>query len=333
MVIRGPGRVRSEGGRQLPSRDPGFLILETMEDMMRKKWLSAGAVVGLGAVMLFASGYSVMANTSGYEAYKSAFTHTKGAGSMASHVVWSLSDNGTKVLSGTADMKVNHAKQAMSMTAVVDDGTRTHTMQTYRQDGKMILKSSDSEVYRVMDQAPEWQHDGKAAQMPQAAEQVMEALMGNIKDLATVETGSDGTKEAELHLSGSQIPAVVNAVGSLIAAKAGGADGWNHGAAVQGHLPAGNSEWKVSLPKLTDEIKVEQVDLDAKIGKNAALENQSAEIRVTGKDAAGAAHVLTFQLNAGFSGYDATTPDRIDLAGKQTEKVENHWDRNGWKHH
>ncbi|WP_143813046.1 hypothetical protein [Paenibacillus sp. XY044] len=300
---------------------------------MRKKWLSAGAVVGLGAVMLFASGYSVMANTSGYEAYKSAFTHTQGADSVASHVVWSLSDNGTKVLSGTADMKVNQAKQAMSMTAAVDDGTQSHTVQSYSQDGKMIWKSGDSAVYQVMDQAPQWQHDGKAARMPQAAEQVIEALMGNIKDLATVETGSDGTQEAELHLSGSQIPAVVNAVGSLIASKAGNADGWNHGAEFQGHLPAGKADWKVNLPKLTDEIKVEQVDLDAKIGKNAALENQSAEIRFTGKDAAGAAHVLTFQLNAGFSGYNATTPDRVDLAGKQTEQVENQWERNGWKHH
>ncbi|BFH62063.1 hypothetical protein PAJ34TS1_26550 [Paenibacillus azoreducens] len=303
---------------------------------MRKKWLPVAAGFGLGAVMLLTSGFSAMAGTSGYDVYKTALKNTKAAESITSHVDMTVTDNGMEVLSGTAVIKMNHKLKTMSMVAAMKDGKQTHEVQAFRQDGKMIFKSSDQEEYRLMTQnASKWQHkDGAetAPNMPKAAEQVVDALVGNIRDLATVENESDGSKHTELHLSGNQIPAVVNALGSLVASKAGSGD-WEHGSRKQAaQSPNPSSDLELNLPKLTDNIKIEHINFDAKINPDQILEKQTAEINITGTDDSGKSHILTVQIHIDFTDYNQTTPDRVDLTGKRITEVQSDGPKRGWHH-
>lgn len=297
---------------------------------MRQRWLTAGVGFGVGAVMLFASGFSAMANTSGYDAYKAALKNTQGATSMTADVAVTITDNGTKLVGATSNIMMMKKPNAGSIAVTLDDTQQTHAFNVFRQDGKVILKSGDSDVYRVIAQPAgasqrAWtsQHDGVAAHPPKAVEQVFDALMGNMRELATVETASDGGKHAALHLSGSQIPAVASALGSVIAANLVNCDQWqnptwNHA----GNAAFPSSDMKVNMPRLTDNVKVETVDLDAKINPDQRLEQQTAEINITGTDDAGQPHVLAIQLRIDFSGFDNTAPARVDLTGKQTQDVQ-----------
>jgi hypothetical protein len=299
--------------------------------MMRKKWLTAGVGLGIGAVMFFVSGLSAMANTSGYDAYKVAVKNTKAETSLTAHADLTVTDNGTKVLAGTANFKQNHELNAGSMSATFDNSTQTHSLNVFRQDGKVIFKSGDNAVYRVMEQnTSKWQHKGDMPNPPKAVEQVIDAFMGNIRDLATVESQSDGGKQATLHLSGSQIPTVVNALGTLVVSNRGQ---WHHGngnhAENSAIMP---SDMKVNIPKLTDNIKVDKINLDARINPENVLEAQTMEIGITGTDDSGKNHVLAIQLHVDFSGFNQTTPERIDLTGKQTLQMQNDWAKRGWHH-
>lgn len=281
---------------------------------MRKKWLTVGATFGIGAAMLAVGGISAMANTSGYDAYKEALKMTKSASSMTADVQLTVTDNGAKVLAGTASLKQNQASNAGSVSAEIGGGTETHSVKVFRQDGKVIVKSSDSEVYKVMDlNGSQWRHDG-SQNPPKAAEQIFNALLGNIRELATVESESDGGKHAALHLSGSQVPAVVNALGTLAVTKAADA-----------HPIA-------SLPKLTDHIQVDRIDLDAQIGPDNMLKEQTAVIGITGKDGSGSEHEVMIQLRVDFSGLNQTVPERVDLSGKQTEQIQHDGAKRGWNH-
>ncbi|MCC2685438.1 MAG: hypothetical protein K0R75_2337, partial [Paenibacillaceae bacterium] len=93
---------------------------------------------------------------------------------------------------------------------------------------------------------------------------------------------------------------------------------------------------KANLPQLTDDIRVEAVNLDAKISPDNQLVGQSADIHISGLDKSGERHALTIQLHADFSGFDQTVPERIDLTGKQTVEIEHNWKNNGsdrgWHH-
>lgn len=291
---------------------------------MRKKWLMAGACLAVGTVMLLVSGFSAMANTSGYDAYKTALKNTKAQTSLTANVDVTVTDNGTKVLAGTAEIKWNQKQNASSMAATFGDGTRTHTMNVYRQEGKVIFKSGDDEAYRVKDQrTSKWQHKGAAPRHSKAGEQVFDALMGNLQELATVESEADGSKQAALHLSGSQIPAVVNALGTMVVSRAAESDQGEHG--------KWNHAQQQSFPKLTDNIKVESINLDAKISPADVLEQQMAKISISGTDESGRNHVLNLSLAIDFSGFDHTIPEKIDLTGKKIVQIDSDG-RRGWNH-
>jgi hypothetical protein len=283
---------------------------------MKKKWLIAGGAFGIGAVMLLVSGFSAMASTSGYDAYKTAMKNTKAVSSLTANVELTVTDNGTKVLAGTSDIKLSQELKSGSMSATFGGNAKTHSLNVFRQDGKVIFKSSDNEVYRVQEHnASKWEEDGVAPNPPKAVEQVFETLMGNIRELATVESASNGGKHAVLHLSGSQIPAVANVIGTLAVSKLADSDHWN-----------------VSFPKLTDNIKVEEINLDANINANNVLEQQLAEIKITGTDDSGNNHDLAIQLHIDFSGFNQTVPEKIDLTGKQIVEIQNEGTKSGWHH-
>ncbi|WP_199620231.1 hypothetical protein [Paenibacillus alkalitolerans] len=291
---------------------------------MRKKWWTVGIGFGVGAVLLFVSGFSAMANTSGYDAYKEALKNTKALTSMTANVDLTVTDNGKQVLAGTASIKLNKESDSGSVAAAFDDGTRTQSLNVFRQDGKVIFKSGDEDVYRVMEHDDtKWRHEGEPTHPPKAAEQVFDALMGNMRELATVEAESDGGKQAALHLSGSGIPAVVNALGTLAVSKLADCDRWDEGT---------HADMKVNVPKLTDNVKIQTINLDANINPDNVLERQKAEIRIAGSDDSGEYHDLVFKLQVDFSGLNETVPERVDLTGKQTVEVEHDRMNRGWHH-
>ncbi len=305
---------------------------------MKHKWLIAGTGFALGAIMLAAGGLSAMANTSGYEAYKSALLHTKAQANLTVQASFAVTDNGANVLTGEAKAKWNEAAESASVDASLTDGTQSRAVNVYRQDDKVIVKTDDSDVYRVAEAPkPKWadrdsksgdaqagSNTGAPSQPPQAVLQLFDMLAGHMKELATVENTADGGKHAELHLTGSQIPAIVNAIGSLAASGAGHHGFGPHGIAAADAADNGAqpNALNCNLPQLTDDVRVASVKLDADIGADNVLEHQTARIVVTGTDADGLPHELALRLDLDFSDVNRTVPERIDLTGKTTEAID-----------
>ncbi|MGG6312717.1 hypothetical protein [Paenibacillus macerans] len=314
---------------------------------MNKKWIKRGTVFGVGATLLLASGLSAMAGTSGYETYKSAIKHTYAATSFTNQGSIVVTDNGKKILSADLEMKLNKETNAMSGEVAVTGTSETKSFQIYKQDGKMVFAGDDSEVYRVLPLSQEERSfEDRDSQPPQHAEQLMEALMGNLKDLATVEELPSGNKQASLHLSGSQIPAIVQAVGSMAAGHMTSADrmaadgGWNmpmgHGGAMMSNdedmMKMHPSLADFDFPALTDDVKVEDIRIDAEISPDQYVEQQQGQIKVSGTDAEGNRHELVIAIDFDLSGFGQTTPETVDLTGKQVETIEReahhpHWQR------
>jgi hypothetical protein len=287
---------------------------------MKKKWLTMGAGLGIGAVMLLTSGLSAMANTSGYDVYKAAVKNNAALTSVSNTGSLTVTDNGAKVLSAGFQAKLNHEQNTMSAAMTVGNGTAAHEANVYKQADKIIFKSGESDVYRQLAvEGSKWKHDGAKSGPHKFAEPVIDALMGNLKEMATVEETADGGKVASLHLSGSQVPAVVNAVGSLAVSRLADCEQWNDGT---GADPHGFSDIAAGIPQLTENIKVQQIHLDAEINADQYLEHQTGEIVITGTDASGLEHNLVITLDFNLSGFNETVPDTIDLTGKQVEVIQ-----------
>jgi hypothetical protein len=81
-------------------------------------------------------------------------------------------------------------------------------------------------------------------------------------------------------------------------------------------------DFKNMIPELTDNIKVTNVSSNAKIDANNDITSQAVNVTITGDDAKGNAHVITIAANVDLSKYNSTTPDKVNLTGKQVKVIE-----------
>lgn len=311
--------------------------------MNNKKWIAMGVGISIGAVMLTVSGLSAMAGTSGYDAWKSAVKQTHAMKSFAVNANVAVSEAGTKLIDAQTVFKKDEG--AASVDVRLSAGSVYNGMNVYMQDGKMILKPSDSDVYQVAEHdkgEDGWNSKKRGSEhaldaaMAERIERVFDALVGNLKDRVTLTENGDGSKQVALNLTGSQVPVAVQAIGSLLIGHAGGDYGERSGAApgwAKGHGKAGEAGGAGPLftsdmmPKLTQHVRIDAIKLAAKIDANNLLDDQSVEIQISGKDATGVAHTVVVEAKLDFAGVNATNADTVDLTGKTVEPLKQEWNQ------
>ncbi|UKS25140.1 hypothetical protein LOZ80_26570 [Paenibacillus sp. HWE-109] len=304
---------------------------------MNKKLAMMGLGVAVGSMMLVTSVYAGVGDAPGYEAFKSAFKETATVDNVTRQVNVSLKDNGAPLLNVTSTIKSSGKNQAGSAEVTVKSGAEQQTIHFYNQDGKQIVKTDDSDVYKLLEgdgmQGKFKEHE-RANHTPDPqviseVENVVDALVGNLKNYVTMDQASGNVKNIHFKLSGSQISPVVNTIGSLVI---------KHGTAENNDRPlpakadtlgVDVTTLKNSLPQLTSDIKMDEVEMNASVDADNHITNQTAQIHISGKDAGGKAHDVVLSVDMTLSSLNSTTPDTVDLNGKKLETVK--FDENSGK--
>lgn len=288
---------------------------------MRKKWLGIGLSVGVTGALIWGYGASASADNTAMGVYESALHQTKEAKSMTAHAQ-------LLTLEGVA--KIDHNQHIGNVDATFTDTLGEKSMQAFLEKDQVVVKKGDSNVYRVMEKMDrryqsENDVDNKRGAM---MHKLFATVFGDLGKNATVENLPDGGKRTSLQLSEEQIPAFIQAAGPILYDKL--AEHGQEASSSENHLT-------VQLPRLQEDFQVDQVLLNAKINEKNQIEQQSAVVHLSGTDASGKVHKLQLSLDIRLSDLGTTTPDRIDLTGKQVEKVsredmKNKW-RKGWTKH
>lgn len=296
---------------------------------MNKKLAMMGLGVAVGSMMLVTSVYAGVGDAPGYETFKSAVKQTATVHNVTRQVNVNLQDNGAQLLSVKSTIKSSGENQAGSAEVTVNNGTNEQTIHFYNQEGKQIIKTGDSDVYKVLEgkgmggKFKEYEAAGHTPdpQVVSEVENVVDALVGNLKNYVTMDEAAGNTKEIHFKLSGSQISPVVNTIGSLAI---------KHGAMENSQRPMPSkadtlgidvTTLKNSLPQLTSDIKMDEVEINASVDSDNHITNQTAQIHISGKDAEGTAHNVVLSVDMTLSSLNSTTPDTVDLTGKQLETV------------
>jgi hypothetical protein len=279
----------------------------------------------LGSLMLSATAYAAISGTSGYDVYKQALKNTYAVSSMTPKTEVTVKDNGNLLIKAATTTKLDKTNQAMSNTMTIVSGDLEKTLDIYNQDGKTITKSSDSSVYTVTEPGMERKHQNDQWKQEDPGrikdiENVADALVGNVQNYITLNENSDGTKEVSLKLADSQVSPVINALASLVVKNADRQGG--HGMYNDKADTAFITGLRDKLPKLVDNIRVSTADLDATVSKDNLIQNQAENLVITGTDANGQNHELAISVTTGFTGFNSTTPDKVDLTGKQVKTVQ-----------
>ncbi|MBB3110157.1 VIT1/CCC1 family predicted Fe2+/Mn2+ transporter [Paenibacillus phyllosphaerae] len=284
-----------------------------------KKKIMMGTGIGIGAIMLLASGLSASAGGSGYEVYKAAWKQTHTVTSMAGEASLQLSDNGTSLLNASTSFKGDIANHAASASVQFTAGQASKSLNVYHHDGQTVLKHSDQEVYQVIEHEGNEEemaehgamHNGNHAEL---VENVFDTLVGQLRHQVTLAEDENGGQLVSLHLNSAQISAPVQAISSLLITAAAGEEEWKPEAG-----PAEGMD--IELPDLVEEVRITAINLDAVIDEENYISNQRAAIEVTGKDAQGKTHELVLDLELDLTDREHVAPDTVDLTGKKVELV------------
>ncbi len=293
---------------------------------MNKKLLMTLTSVGVGVVMLAGTAFASVRQTTGYEAYKLAVKKTIESKSFTGKFEASLKDNDVALAEFDSIIKLNDSTEKLSGKIIIKANGQEKALDTFIQDDKVIFKVNEDEEdnYYVAKEdgleknvEKEFESEEYDSEAAKVGEMIIDYLAGNMKNYFEVEENADGSKEISFQLSGSQIPSVVNAVASLgikDAAKDNTEDKSRES------LPFGK-DIKVNFPKLTRDIRIDNVNIKADVNENNVIESQIAGITILGKDAGGKEHKVVISMDMSLYDIGNTTPDTINLEGKNVKEL------------
>lgn len=297
---------------------------------MKKKWLLTGGAAGISGVIMLATGLTAFAGTSGYEDYKAAFKNT--AENMQSVTVQAdamLKDNGSILSQAQGSLKANLPNEAVSGAVKISGSQGSHELSLYSQPDGQVWKSDASDVYYVKQDKKD-QETGtepkEAVWLSSQEETIMDALIGNLKNEITSTTDKDGVKHISLQLDNAQIPAVVQAVAPVLFKNL--SEEKDHESSKETTVDSNDPEdliqrnlFDFQAIALTNGVQIQSIRLNADITPANELQHQQLDLTFVGKDAQGASHTLAASLDVQLSAFNATTPESIDLTGKQVQQV------------
>ncbi|BBH20710.1 hypothetical protein Back11_20550 [Paenibacillus baekrokdamisoli] len=303
---------------------------------MKKKWVVLGSAIGISTVVMATTGITALAGTSGYENYKEALKNSKTAKSVSVQAEVVLQDNGTTLNNATGSLKINLTNETASGTVAIAGQNKKQSLDLFKQSNQTVWKASDKDVYYVKSEKKEKKREKNndpneqdSAWMSKQAETVIDALVGNLQNEVVSDKNTDGSEHISMKLSNAQIPAVLQALAPLAFKQLSEnhhegkrASDAKEGSAEPDKLLE-SSLFKPSQLSLTQDIQITNVSLQADIDANNFIKNQQFSVTFSGKDASSVNHDVTINVNAQLSNYNATTPDTIDLKGKNVQQVKN----------
>jgi hypothetical protein len=281
---------------------------------MNKKFVAIAMSLVISGGVLIGTAYTNASQLSGYEAYKSSIRDTAILKNETANFNISVKDNNVKLVDVTTNLKINSAANAMSQATTVKTSNGSETFTTFIKNDKSISKSSISEVYTVRENSHytiRKEHERMNPQVIRNVETVVDILSGNMKDNVVVSSNADGTKNISVSLNESQIIPLVNAIASIVMVTSSNELIHNE--------KAGSLHMKNMIPQLAREIKVKSVNITGNINKDNIINNQVAKIVLSGKDANDVIHSVAIDAALNLSNINTTTPDTIDLTGKQVK--------------
>ncbi len=280
---------------------------------MNKKIVAMVTSLVIGSTMLLGTTYANAKQLSGYDSYKAAIKDTKNLKNETANLKVSVYDNGSDIMDMTTNAKINLASDAMSHETSLKSSTETETFNIYRQNGKNISKSSSSPVYNVRDVKGRNNNKAQNPEIEKSVETIVDTLTGNMKNNVSVTDNKGSGKKVSINLSENDVTPLVNAVTSI--AFIGNSDKPVY------KEKAGEINLSNVIPKLQSNVKVKSAVVTGDINNNDILNNQVAKIVITGTDAQEKTHEITINMNFDIANINSTTPDTVDLTGKQVKNI------------
>lgn len=279
------------------------------------KKATAFCAVVAGAAIFTTSALADVVIGSGYYSLKDAVkqtskTLTKDMDNFTLDASVTLRADGAEIVTGSGTIKVDAVSKKMeSIGSITSAKEGTEESYTYNADDKSIYRT-DENKYVVYERIPEddrkfMPEDIFEEEIAADAEKLLDAFVGNLKDLVQVEE-NDGKKMYIGNVSDAQIPTVANAAMSFMLKYSIFDDRYSH---------------EAGLPALETDIYVKEVSGKAVENEMGILENAVIMGTLVGKDKNGVEHTISGECALTLRDIHQTAVTEPNLDGKDVEYV------------
>ena len=270
----------------------------------------------IGTIMFTTTAMAQVLTKSGYDQLKDSFKYTAESAttklsSYTGDISFIIKDNSNIVYSMDELSKADVTNGVKETVTTRTEGSTKSEDYNYADKNSIISKNGQQNIYYLSEVTNPQNIAVSSNPFKQAGaadiEKIADAIVGNLKDAVVVTQNSDGSKALSGSLSESQIPALINAVVSLQSKSLFGNTANN---------PNNNSK----MPNITSDIFVKDVKGNMLTTKDGFIQSILGSGVISGKDAKGTEHKLTFELLAKMTNVNATKVSKPDLSGKKVEK-------------
>ncbi|OPZ93944.1 MAG: hypothetical protein BWY74_00948 [Firmicutes bacterium ADurb.Bin419] len=286
-----------------------------------------GLAVG-GSLLITSTVMSIASGPTGYEVLKAALKNSGKIENATLSISGSLTDNDKEFMNVKSTLKAE-SEQFISGAISVDTGKIDKSYTFFGSEGNVIFKDDDAKVYNRFT-CNEKEHGKNVKkrsssheahsnpQMEAICENIIDTLVGNLKNQVTSDNIGDGQKLISINLDKSEIPAVFNMLLNVKEDPECDKKCIKHDEIKK---ILGLSPEDFNAPELTNNVQAEEIDVNMVVDKNNIIKKMDLTIEVTGDDDQNQLHNQKLTLSFDISGINSTSVDTIDLSGEEVMEI------------
>lgn len=298
--------------------------------MKNKKLLITVSLV-VAFTVLAGTAFAAQPVNQGYEAFKDVMKNHKDIDHTNGTMTGSLqvTDNGEKVFEISGVVKGSKEDKQVSGDVSIIANKLSKSIEFYGLEETMYIFDNEAGEYYQANkpQSEDFDEDSfrqekRDQEMTVEQEALMDFLMGNLKDDFKQTVNSDGSSTIQFELTKDEIPVPLNLLVSAASNKHDNVEKmerFDEMGLSQYPLFNDLKDMKVEMPKVTDEVAIEYINVNIKLNENEEVVGMAFDLTVSGKDEAGEFHEVSLQGSFEISNINETIVDTPDLENKDIE--------------
>lgn len=278
---------------------------------MKKKLI---AITAISAILVGGSALSISANNDGYQLYKTALKNTHTLASTSASIESTVTINEEVKQTIDFEGKYNLEQKAAQGTISLVMNNQAEQLDIALQDKHFYIlnKNKTYEIERKNETEENTAHHDP--ELMKIGEKIMDTLTVPLHDEFKIHKNT-----ISLDLTNKDIPAIFREIGQYMVKK--GTAAHENATMSTSEYPFLTENLSASLPVLTDNIKIERVQLNAELTEENLIANQTMSMMITGEDKNGEFHEIEMNVKMAFENMNETMLKNIQI-DENAQKIE-----------
>lgn len=289
---------------------------------IKRNTLTLVLVLVLGLTLFTAATVAAGSTTAGYETFKETMKDFSDEEATGGNIKVTVDDNGDEIFSLVGEGVGTKDTEEFSADLTVSDGDLTKVLEVYGlEEAVYLIDVADGGYYTFDGEDEDFEHSRRDKDddrdMTATEEELLDWLVGDLKDNFIVEDLSDGGQSLSFTMEDSEVPTGLN----LMLKAGAAADHRSDDFEDSEDLPEFFEDFDFdSKPELVEDVQLDLLSINLILDSQGNATELDLKVSYSGKEADGTYHEVTVKVDGQFT-YEDIQPETIDVEAYDWEVI------------